>query len=277
MAQQFDLATQNSAKFIKDNPGLFNGITPGNVLGQLGVVNPGLFGQLQNAYNSEGVGKGSLTEWGQQNVNYGQGLLDPKFNNGAYLPAETPNAVVQPTTDTIDPFYQDAQDRVNQLQASSDAAYEQAGQGLAQQIQNTTAPGRSKVISEEAALGRLDSPVSIPQLGRYDEGVTNSIGSGLTQLKANQASGDVSLAKTISDILGSQASAKQSSDEFGRALNERGRQFDLSHQLESILGQNKANLDARNAEESQVSGFDQNLNRANTASSILSNLFPKKK
>lgn len=295
MASPFDQSTQAVAAYVKNNPGLFAGVLPQNVIAHLGIVNKPLFDQLNNAYvasnpdSSTGFtgfaptdaarlarkGGETLTEWSSRNGGYGQGLLDSNYNQGAYLPPpEAPApAPVAPTVNTQDKFDADAQKRVDEYNKQISANYDQAGQGLVSSIQHATAPGRSKVIAEEAALGRIGSPVSIPTLSKYDEQTQNAIGSGLTQLKANQASGGVDLAKTIEGILQSERDARTQSQQFGQTLSERGRQFDLSHQLEAILGQSAANLAERKRQDAIPNDTDTLLGRIKTGTDIAKNIF----
>ena len=115
------------------------------------------------------------------------------------------------------------------LQQSLDRIYGQAETTGAEKIRRAFIPQRQRLISEEAALGRLRSPVSIPSIARADEAESNAVNDFLGSIAGQRASGQLDFSKTIEGILAGERRAGEQAQQFGQDLTLR-RQT-LSQQL----------------------------------------------
>lgn len=93
---------------------------------------------------------------------------------------------------------------------------------------------RSKLIDEEAALGRLKSPASIVPLSRIDEQKSNAIASLLSSIGNQKAAQKTSLTQTLEQMLQSRDLANLDDLFRNKQLGETVRQYDtnLSYQRE---------------------------------------------
>lgn len=102
-------------------------------------------------------------------------------------------------------------------------------EALSEKIRAAFAPQRARVISDEAALGRLRSPASISNIARVDDSERRATTEGLGQLAASRASGELDIGKTIAGILENQANRTQQGTQFGQTLGLQKKQ--LSNQV----------------------------------------------
>lgn len=88
-----------------------------------------------------------------------------------------------------------------------------------QNILGDSAEKRKKLIAEENALGRLQSPISIPTLARQDDATAKALALFEGQLAGQQASQQTDIVKFIEDLLGRES-------QFARSFAQQGSQFD---------------------------------------------------
>lgn len=108
--------------------------------------------------------------------------------------------------------------REAELRARFDAIMPHLEAGLAQKINQQFIPARQKLLSEEKALGRLDSPVSIVPLSNLDAQRENAMGAGLGQLAAQRAAGEMDFAKTLENMLAGERRAGEQVTQFNQGL-----------------------------------------------------------
>lgn len=125
-----------------------------------------------------------------------------------------------------------ATQREQEVRSRFDQIYPQLESGLASKINAQFVPARQKLISEEKALGRLDSPASIVPLSNLDASRENAMAQGLGGLAAQRASGETDLAKTLETVLAGDRRAGEDVTQFNQGLGlarqglaEKARQF----------------------------------------------------
>lgn len=101
------------------------------------------------------------------------------------------------------PEYQKSEDQSTAPQKILDQYNQLFGQYTDQavnRLNRQTAPQRSRLVSEEAAMGRLDSPASRYSLNRFDEGANNNLTDLLGQLAGQQAGGTIDYTKFAQNL-----------------------------------------------------------------------------
>ena len=91
------------------------------------------------------------------------------------------------------------EDASNRMRSNLSSLFQQARQGGIDAIDAEFIPMRKKAISEEAALGRLRSPVSIASIGQVDANRNRSISQLIAGLADKQASEESFLERTLSN------------------------------------------------------------------------------
>ncbi len=138
--------------------------------------------------------------------------------------------------------------------------YDQAATRGIDQFRQALAPQRSNLISEEAALGRLDSPVARASLDRFD------------------AQGNQGISSMLASLAGQQAQGYQGNQQFNQTLGfDRDKLSQQMAQFNAQLGfdREKAAQQQRQFEDQQPSGLDKGFGYAKTASDIWKNVMPK--
>ena len=92
-------------------------------------------------------------------------------------------------------------------------------------IEESFIPLRTKAIEEEAALGRLRSPLSAVSIGKIDEAKGKALSSLLSDLTTRQAQGEVDLSKSLESLLANERRAREQKRQFGQELGLRKEQF----------------------------------------------------
>lgn len=251
MGQEFDAATADVWEWLRQNNAGFQGIEPSNIIAHLGKVNPNLWNRLNAAYqlNQEGkdtlrpsnaalvAGPGgiateailrkmgvnfggnqpTLNEWAFSNPGFANTLLTQgspsEMERGAPPPA-TPPPATKPETVAVDPNEEKRKQMMAQLEEIFGRAEESGGNAIRRQF----APLRQNQISEEAALGRLSSPVSITNLSRVDEQQGNALSDLVGKLAVQKASGLTDFSKTLETILAGEAEGERKSSDLEKTL-----------------------------------------------------------
>lgn len=105
------------------------------------------------------------------------------------------------------------------VQQVMDRLFGSAREAGRQNILGDSAEKRKKLIAEENALGRLQSPVSIPTLARQDDATAKALALFEGQLAGQQANQQTDIVKFIEDLLGRES-------QFARSFAQQGSQFD---------------------------------------------------
>lgn len=79
-------------------------------------------------------------------------------------------------------------------------------------------PARRKLVAEEAALGRLRSPISIESVGRLDEQRNMALSQLIGNIASQRASGELDVSKTIEGLLSGERDAERRGREFQQDL-----------------------------------------------------------
>lgn len=154
-------------------------------------------------------------------------------------------------------------------------AGEQRG-SLAQQISDLYNPIRSRTITEQARLGRLQSPVSNVNLRKVDEMQGKAISSGLSNFAGQQFGAEVDIAKSIQNILENEKNRAQQNYQFQQNL---GLQRDATRQQQenNLMQYNLANqlgqAQARAQQDARKVGPLDYINTAFTGAGTLASLF----
>ena len=128
--------------------------------------------------------------------------------------------------------------------------FSQYAEGSVDRFNREVAPQRSRLISEEAALGRLDSPASRYSLNRFDDQANSRLSDMIAQLAGTQAQGTVDYSKFGQELGLKRDTLSSQMDQFNRKL-----------ELDSYLG--RRDLDVRGDKSRDF------LDYANTASNFI--------
>lgn len=289
---------QEAKVFIDQNPGLFNGVEPGNVIAHLGTVNPNLWNQLSEAYKTQGgqsfsntakgalmgsvlpgigtaIGAGTgavmdftaagaptLNEWALANPAFGQALI-------GQAPPPVALQKPQPVQSTDNIVQQEVAKRTNaNLQQQLDDIFGGVTQSTTNQINDQYAQQRGKQVAEEAAMGRLTSPNSIIPLSQTDRSQGLALSDAIGKIQAQKASGQLDVSKAIENILAN------------RDINNQDTQYKRDALLAGInnsaedRGASLAADDAKLRTQRDLAGDEQNdpLNRLNKVTNSVSDL-----
>lgn len=111
------------------------------------------------------------------------------------------------------------------LGANIDELYNNAADFAGSAIERQFAPTRAKAMSEEAALGRLGSPVSAYTTGRLNDAQANALGDTVRGLATQRAAGETDLAKYLQTALAGERRAGEEGDRFNQTLDLNKNQF----------------------------------------------------
>jgi hypothetical protein len=121
------------------------------------------------------------------------------------------------------------------LGANIDTLYNNAADFAGSAIERQFAPTRSKAMAEEAALGRLNSPVSAYTTGRLNDAQANAVGDTMRGLATQRAAGETDLAKYLQTVLAGERRAGEEGQRFQQ-------NFDFGkNQFQSRLNDSEAN------------------------------------
>ena len=127
-----------------------------------------------------------------------------------------------PVIDPYDQYYKEAEQRATGLQGKLDEIFGQQADYGSQLIDQAYAPERSRAISEEAALGRLTSPVSLSTgapIDRADTARRNAKTQLFSGLAGQRAGAQSDIAKTIEQIFGNQQALGLQNKQFGQTMD----------------------------------------------------------
>lgn len=140
------------------------------------------------------------------------------------------------------------------LQGKLDQAYSDAATYGGNLIDNKFAGDRSKAISEEAALGRLRSPVSLTEgsaIPTVDRNRSNAYATLYSGLAGQRAGAQTDIAKTIESLLAGERRAGEQVNQFGQSMD-RAKSNDRYGQLQDVTANSQradaANLQSRLAQ-----------------------------
>ncbi|HEY4528030.1 MAG TPA: hypothetical protein VJL09_03240, partial [Candidatus Paceibacterota bacterium] len=119
--------------------------------------------------------------------------------------------------------------------------YDQIRRAGEQKIGDQFADARKKAVAEEAALGRLRSPVSIGTLSKIDQGKQNALGQFYANLGAQQAAQQFDLAKALESIQIGERRAGEQVNQFGQTLGFQRESRDKGFDLQRELARHEAN------------------------------------
>lgn len=169
-------------------------------------------------------------------------------------PISTPDISGQPTA--ADAAQQDF------LQKQLDKIYGTVQTQGENAIDQEFIPSRQKAIAEEAALGRLTSPLSVVPLSRLDQSKQLALGNLYGNIAGQKASGQIDVAKTIDTILNARKDAAQQNQQFLQdlnlrkdTLNQQSNQFTQQLDLDKLLGLNKTQTEKDIAGQSKPKDF----------------------
>lgn len=100
------------------------------------------------------------------------------------------------------------------LGANIDKLYNNAADFAGSAIERQFAPTRAKAMSEEAALGRLGSPVSAYTTGRLNDAQANALGDTVRGLATQRAAGETDLAKYLQTVMAGERRAGEAGQQF---------------------------------------------------------------
>lgn len=106
-----------------------------------------------------------------------------------------------------------------------DRLYNNAADFAGSAIERQFAPTRAKAMSEEAALGRLGSPVSAYTTGRLNDAQANALGDTVRGLATQRAAGETDLAKYLQTVLAGERRAGEEGDRFNQTFDLNKNQF----------------------------------------------------
>lgn len=131
-----------------------------------------------------------------------------------------------------------------QLQKTLADIFGKAEQAGVERINEQFIPARQKAIAEEAALGRLTSPVSIVPLSKIDQQKQLAMSQLFGDIAGQKAAGQLDVSKTIESILASEREAARQGKQFEQELGLRReglaaqtRAGDLDRMIQQQLGQ----------------------------------------
>jgi len=143
---------------------------------------------------------------------------------------------LNPSTET-NSLEKEIASRNSGLSARLDDLFNRATNTVSGRINREFNDQRGRAIEEEAALGRLRSPVSIPTIARIDENRNRSLSDAFGQLAGQRASGEMDLSKTIEGILAGERRAKEQGNQFNQELGLRRDMLkDQRNQYQDSLG-----------------------------------------
>lgn len=231
MASQFGEQLERGKAFVASRPDVFhNAVSPYDLIMGIAKLNPTLFNDINGAFQREIERNEDIGHWFQRT---GKSYAFDKLLEGIPKPVEAP----PPPTPTGPTEEEQIQAEVNKRTQSDlakrlDQIYGTAKDVGIQNIEDQFIPARRKAISEEANLGRLRSPASIPILGRLDEAKAKSQGQLFGQLATQRAAGEVDLSKTIENILNNKYQFGEDLKLRRDTLGENVRQFNEGQALE---------------------------------------------
>lgn len=161
-----------------------------------------------------------VREFVAQNLNTG-------FASRAITGQNNPDQI---TSNIVNPYFQAnpqlfgqqnaSSDITNQMQGLNDQVntlYGQAGQNITKAYDEGFAEPRRQAISDEAALGRLRSPASIPTIAGVDTARETGKSQALAGLYGNQVNASLDIGKTVQGLLANERRAGEQVQQFGQS------------------------------------------------------------
>lgn len=269
MADRMSQALNAARAWVSTHPDQFGGVEPANVVAHLGVVNRPLWENLKAAYEAEvgntgrgvtGKGGETVNEWGFRNPQIGQELSTALPNQAPPAPPAPPPAAPVPDNSGANQAQGAADEQA--LAKRLDEIFGAVQSQGEQNIESEFIPARQKAIAEEAALGRLTSPVSIAPLARLDQSKQLALGNLYGNIAGQKASGEVDVSKTIQAILQSKADAARQASQFSQdldlrkqVLGEQANEFNQKLDLDRLLGLSQVEASKSNAQTAKSRDF----------------------
>lgn len=286
--------------FTGANPGLFNGVAPGNVIAHLGTVNPNLWNQLNEAYKAQGssgfasaitngakagliggpmgasigalygggksllaAGAPTLNEFALANPGLGQSLV----GQPVAPTAPTPAPVAAPSlpsigTPTISP----------EVQKMLDDLYGKVETSGLNKIGDAAGQQRTNAANDAAALGNLNSTGTLNDVDRAKTAAVGNFEGDLAGKKVSSIEDFLKLdqATKQQDIANKQFLMNYGLNE--KAADEKIREYNLSRQDELYANEQALALGRAQANANQPSTLDQIISGVTGAGSLAGGL-----
>lgn len=169
-----------------------------------------------------------------------------------------------PLPPTDDAYANLLQKKTDDLSATYDKIYQDVLNSGDQSIDYQFAEPRQKLIEEEANLGRLDSPASIPVLGKLDQTRELAKAGFRTNLLSQKATGLFDLGKATESAAQSASQSSQDIDLRKQTLAQQLDQFTRQLQLNQELGYaglgNASNIAASNRQPKSTDYLNTGIN-----------------
>lgn len=111
----------------------------------------------------------------------------------------------------------DLQKQMQGLNQQVTDLYGKAGESISNSIDAGFAEPRRQAISDEAALGRLRSPASIPNIAGVDTAREQAKGQAMAGLYGQQAGASLDIGKTVEGLLANERRAGEQVQQFGQS------------------------------------------------------------
>lgn len=267
MGAQFNDAFNRVDQFISANPQVFSSLNGRQTLEKLYETNKGLFDSLDAAARND-IGYNNI--WDYQ-LQHGESPISNlnRFANAPPMELPRPEHTPLATDELIQ--QEVAKRQQAELQNRLDQLYSRAQESGTRGINEQFLPIRSRAVAEEAALGRLRSPVSTETLGRIDQQQGLALSQLVGQLAGQKASGQLDVSKTIENLLAGDREGERRARQFGQELDFRrlGLENSIAQSNADRALRERLGLATLNANE--PSGFDKNLARAGQAAGVFGN------